>query len=157
MTECENRRVLLRCEHHWIGGKEGSIVLLSPCRPSVRFASDQRPRNDWQAKPDQPGGDNWTHAVRKYAVAQKQQQRCAVWLCSYWVKWTCGRVIPAAVHFTVHQSQNRLADKSRLDAILMELLPTGQASGSSLGNTASSAITNGLLWCRPVSSCEVRS
>lgn len=44
----------------------------------------------------------------------------------YWIKWMSGPVIRAGVPYTVHQSQNRLVDRSRLDAIMLEHCPKSE-------------------------------
>lgn len=44
-------------------------------------------------------------------------------LCGYWIERMSRRVIRAVVPCTMHQSQSRLAGRSRLDATLAEILP----------------------------------
>lgn len=48
------------------GDDEGAIVSIL-VRPA-RFVFGPMPRNDWQAKLHRLGGDNWTQAMRRYAV-----------------------------------------------------------------------------------------
>lgn len=48
------------------GGDEGAIVSML-VRPA-RFVFGPMPCNDWQAELYRPGGDDWTQAMRRYAV-----------------------------------------------------------------------------------------
>lgn len=64
-----------------------------------------------------------TTGRRRCADMPFPRNRNSALQCGYWIKLVSGRAICAVVPCTMHQSQNRLAGRSRLDANLAELLP----------------------------------
>jgi hypothetical protein len=87
-------------------------------RPA-RFVFGPGPRNGWQAELYRPGGDNQTQRMRRHAFPRNSNSDLQ---CGYCIERMGGRVIRTVVPCTLHQSRNRLAGRSRLDAILLGLL-----------------------------------
>jgi hypothetical protein len=88
-------------------------------RPT-RFVFGPGPRNDWQA-----GSIDLAVTTGRRRCADMRSPEIATAICSVSIgSKISGRVIRAVVPCTVRQSRNRLADRSHLDAILLELLPS---------------------------------
>lgn len=101
-------------------GLETTMKLLSPCWCVLRVLSSG-PRHRMTGK--QSSIDLVvTAGRRRYADMWFPRNSNSAVRCGYWIKWMSRRVIRAIVPCTMHQSRNRLAGTSRLDATLAELL-----------------------------------
>ncbi|KAJ5433508.1 uncharacterized protein N7458_012664 [Penicillium daleae] len=94
------------------------MKLLSPCRCILRVLSSVLGYGTTSKQ------SSVTTGCRRCADMRFPRNSNSALQCGYWIKRMSGQVIRAAIPCTLHQSQNRLANKSRLDAILPELLPS---------------------------------